>query len=332
MIEKAMNIPVAFCASEQYLSFTAVSIWSIICESSYAEFYSVYILHRQIPLERQKSFADLFTSQKNIKIEFINVSPLLEIYLPNSVRIKETWFSLLLAECLPSCEKIIALDSDLIVKRNLSELFQISVRNVYLAAALDPDFIGQFHSGNPFYRRYYSEVVPIPNPYRYFQGGVYLLNLKEIRKDFGSGELIREASRGYRFDDQDVLNMRCYRAVRIISMRWNVLYDSFGYRRNRVIALATKVVREEYEISRKDPWVIHYAGGERPWINPACDFGDAFWQVANSSPVASELREILCKANIEKKRSIHHPFLRAARWLLFITRRFRLVLREGKDA
>ena len=38
-----------------------------------------------------------------------------------------------------------------------------------------------------------------------------------------------------------------------------------------------------YFESRKNPKIVHYAGGEKPWVNASCDFSEIFWKEARQS-------------------------------------------------
>ena len=35
--------------------------------------------------------------------------------------------------------------------------------------------------------------------------------------------------------------------------------------------------------SRKSPFIIHYAGDEKPWNSPLCDYADVFWMYARQT-------------------------------------------------
>ncbi len=279
-------IPVVFCSSDEYLQYAVPAIWSVMSVGSADDTYCFYILHRGIDDKRQNEFKSWFSTWQNASMNFIDVSDIVHSYAFDIKEVKDTWLYLLIPECFPQYDKLVALDCDLIVKKDLSALYNTDIRDKILAAVPDPDFAGQFFGGNFKYRRYYRKTVKLDSPEKYFQGGVYLMNLERMRADFGKGELFKCAARRLKYDDQDVLNLMCGADILLLDMRWNVLYDSFGYRIKYIISLAPPHIRERYAESRLDPWIIHYAGGERPWADPSCDFGDEFWKVADDTPIA----------------------------------------------
>lgn len=316
-----MTVPIAFCSSEQYLDLVLTAVWSALLHRSYDDEYKIYILHIDISQEQQNRFNEALKSWGKCEVRFVDVSDSAAQYTAEE-QIKETWFSLLLPELFPEYRKILALDADLIVQRDLAELFSTNVDGVFLAAALDPDFIGQYHGGNPRYRKYYGTVVPLKNPYNYVQGGVYVMNLEQIREAFPHGVLFREAAeQRFLYDDQDEINLRCACAIRKLDMRWNVLYDSLGYRRRLVIGLAPKEVRDDYEAARSDPWIIHYAGGRRPWQDMDVDFAREFWMVADRTPAAERFHRRIEEEPKRHRRTLlpRRVFREARFWLRKIT-------------
>ena len=44
-----------------------------------------------------------------------------------------------------------------------------------------------------------------------------------------------------------------------------------------------------YTASRKDPKIIHYAGFEKPWVKPDCDFAPVYWSYARQTPFYEQL-------------------------------------------
>ena len=209
-------IPVAFCASEEYLDLVQTALWSILLHRESERPYRAYILCMDMAEELQARFRQEMAAWDGAEIIFLDVSAVVRRYVPDArTPVKETLFSLLLPELLSEEKRVITLDSDLIVCRDLEELFETDMDGAFLAAAPDPDFIGQYNSGNPEYRRYYRDVVPLSRPYGYFQGGVYVLDLEALRGGFPPGKLFTEAAeRRYRYDDQDVLNLYIRRQQR----------------------------------------------------------------------------------------------------------------------
>ena len=89
-----------------------------------------------------------------------------------------------------------------------------------------------------------------------------------------------------------------------LPFNWNVMHDCAG-RVHGVFDYAPAEVFQAYMASRKNPKVVHYAGFDKPWKNPWCDFGPLYWHYAQETPFALQMTAML--AGVEKpKPPVHH--------------------------
>ena len=49
--------------------------------------------------------------------------------------------------------------------------------------------------------------------------------------------------------------------------------------------------------SRSNPQIIHYAGFQKPWTDPDCDFASIYWRYARETPFYERLLKRVVKAN-----------------------------------
>ena len=92
-----------------------------------------------------------------------------------------------------------------------------------------------------------------------------LFNLDEFRKTYTVDEMLEYAtSYDWELLDQDVLNHFAEGRVKYLDMRWNVVMDWRDIRIARIIGIAPKHIFEEYMQARKDPYIVHYAGPDKP--------------------------------------------------------------------
>jgi lipopolysaccharide biosynthesis glycosyltransferase len=290
---KPESIAIVFSCSQQYLDYVCVSMWSVLSAGSENDRYDFFIFHCGIDNEAEESFRSYFSGWPNQTITFVNI----QMYMKNEnideddLTGKETVFGLLAPYVLEHCDQIIVIDGDTVVRRDLRCLWDTDIGRNLAGAVLDPDFIGQYHSGNKHYKEYYSNEVPIERPYEYVQGGVLLLNAEEIRKTYPEPDFFKLAiARKYKYDEQDIINQHYTGRISFLDMRWNVMHDNDRYRVRFVISLAPRKIYMQYLESRKNPWIIHFAGGDKPWNNPKCDFAHEFWAVAERTPVGELLR------------------------------------------
>lgn len=125
---------------------------------------------------------------------------------------KEAFYRIFIPELLgPRVKRALYLDSDLIVRKDITRLWRLPLRGFLAAAARDP-------SAPRMTRR-----LGLPKG-KYFNSGVLLINMEGWRK-FGVRErVIRHVQKNrsrIRFPDQDGLNAVLKGRVRFLSHYWN---------------------------------------------------------------------------------------------------------------
>lgn len=53
--------------------------------------------------------------------------------------------------------------------------------------------------------------------------------------------------------------------------------------------------------SRNNPQIIHYAGFQKPWTDPDCDFASIYWRYARETPFYERLLKRVVKATAPSK-------------------------------
>ena len=88
-------------------------------------------------------------------------------------------------------------------------------------------------------------------------------------------------------------------------MSWNVINDCDGRRILEVASRAPANLFEWYMQSRKQPYIIHYAGIQKPWKRASEDFAWKFWEIARITPYYEQILERLCNgAGLNKKNKV----------------------------
>ena len=189
----------------------------------------------------------------------------------------ETYNRLVLPEMLDDYDKIVYIDTDMVLKKDIAELYNIDINGYMLGACYDADTSGLYNGYQRDKKQYMDEVLKLEDPYSYFQAGTLIMNLEEFRKTYTVKEILDFAvSEKWQLLDQDILNVLCKNKVKYIDMRWNVMVDYADVRISEIIKLAPQWQNKMYMEARKDPYIIHYAGPDKPWYRPNIDFGDDF--------------------------------------------------------
>lgn len=260
-------ISVVMAASEEYLPYTAVAIHSMLRHGSAACHYDVILLHQQNFSPQGIALLEQVVSRwNNCTLRLLLVKKIETCYVSGHVS-TETYVRLMLPKLLPNYDKVLYLDSDLVVLKDISKLWaQTADAGIMLAGVEDFDVIGQYY-GVEFSMRYYIDhVLKLSCPERYIQAGVLCFYLDAIRAQLGSERLSQVAEKSkLRYFDQDVLNGVCHKKIALLDCRWNVVSDCDHYRISHIISHAPENLFRAYMQSRQDPWIVHYSGYRKPW-------------------------------------------------------------------
>ena len=164
------------------------------------------------------------------------------------------WYRVFLPELLPKNDKILYLDSDILIADNLSQLNLIDLTKYYVAAV---DNVLESEVEN------WPSELGIPTEQGYFNSGVLLLNLALLRAD-NICERVLEVGRcsniRLKWPDQDALNKVLGQKRVRLHPRWNCQNSLFYYSKAKK-HFGDNAVKE----ATRKPAVIHFEGGIKPW-------------------------------------------------------------------
>jgi len=260
------RINICFSINDKYTKHCGVVISSILENIDPNRRIAFYILHSK--LNKLNKFLLKKVVNNRAEIEFAKVDESLFKDCktpPKSHFRKENYFRLKISSILNKLNKALYLDSDTIVIKDISKLYDIDISNYYLACIEDTDeFIKQRWMNNGF---------TCKDNYRYYNSGVLLLNLKKWREDNLENKLMHllATSKAYfRWVDQDALNAIVNYDLKYLEDGWNfMLRLSGGY---------TKKHREIVEnYNKEDIKILHYATKCKPWVMLKKDYYSNFY-------------------------------------------------------
>jgi lipopolysaccharide biosynthesis glycosyltransferase len=171
----------------------------------------------------------------------------------------------------PRVERLLYLDSDVLVHGGLGPLWELPLGDAPVAAVRDGMIRSMAYEGG----------IPgagpgVPSTAPYFNSGVLLMNLPVWRRLDVTGQcleyLVAQRDR-LRFPDQDALNLVCFdRWVRLRSI-WNdtVLWWLKG---------------DDHETVRREVRISHFAGPNKPWQRrfPSAGYRERYLELAARVP------------------------------------------------
>lgn len=271
-MNKADSVNLFFACDDGYIPFLAVTLSSIKKHKSPDRDYSIRILNTGISeCHKETIFSSL--AERGFNIQFVDITEKVEQISEKlhtrDYYSKTTYYRLFIPELYPSLDKALYLDCDIVVLSDIAELYDTELGKNLVGAVADG-----FVQGISRLHGYVTARVGVRVPEDYFNAGVLLMNLKEMRKA-GFGEKFVDLISKVTFQvaqDQDYLNALCMGRRAVIGGEWNCMP---GY--------------TEPDCESK---LIHYNLDSKPWHKDGLEFGDIFWKYADATPYAERIREI----------------------------------------
>jgi lipopolysaccharide biosynthesis glycosyltransferase len=231
-----------------------VAITSLIEHRNPQTRYDIYVIAAELSETEINKFYEFRANQADIHI--INVS------LKKFEGIRKSFY-ITPAACLkfdlpnliPQYEKVLYLDGDILIQKDLSDLFAINIDDAYAGVVKDIVLT--------------DNDLHIKN---YFNSGIMLLNLKLLRESNMSAALLhlRKSSTGFTYMDQDCFNLLFEKKVQFLPVTYNCFYGFFLRFRNKYtldyINQVFGTAYASYDEMKKDSHIVHLIG----WDKPGC--------------------------------------------------------------
>ena len=211
--------------------------------------------------------------QENIKIEFVNLNKHInkikkQLYTRDYYS-KATYYRLLIPQIYPQYKKAIYIDADIVILDDIANLYQIDIKDNLIGGVTD----GAIRNFSAL-KDYVERVVGEKDWHYYFNAGVILMNLEELRK-FKFQDKFLYLLENVKFtvaQDQDYLNRLCKGRVELIDSNWDVMPCN------------SKNHQDEHKLK-----IVHYNLGDKPWHHDNVPFGDYFWKYAEKTEFYKEI-------------------------------------------
>lgn len=290
--EKRKIIPVVFSTDNNYVPYFAVAVESLKRVASSDCLYFVAVLNTDLTEQNIERIANL--SDEKFKVQCFNVGRIVNTkrFYNRSHYSIAMYYRLLIAELFACFSRVLYLDCDLILKKNIETLLDIELGKNVVAAARNPV---QYYN-----LRYVEYTLQIPSS-KYFNSGVIVIDtynfLHEKIKD-KCFELLSKF-KNLQCPDQDLLNMACYGKVTYLPLNWN-----FQWHQGMEVKPELKLHEDEYDSyfsAARDYYILHFTSGNKPWIKPQFPLSYEFWRIARQTYF---YEEILYKNTIDKMQYI----------------------------
>lgn len=259
MTKQNKTIPIFFAVDDNYVPHLCVALRSLIDNCSKKYDYQINILIDSLSDESRHTICEMQTD--NIKVAFVSVEEKLrEICARLHMRdyyTKATYYRFFIPEIFSQYDKGIYLDCDIVITDDISKLYNCHLGH-NLAAAIPDEVITDIE----VFAQYSENVLALPRR-KYFNAGIMVMNLEEMRK-FRIEERFAEILNQRTFSvaqDQDYLNVLCRNRILYLSKSWN------------------KTPMPDSDLS-VTPHIVHYKINFKPWRYDNIPYAELFWEYA----------------------------------------------------
>ncbi|HEB9332198.1 TPA: HAD-IA family hydrolase, partial [Campylobacter coli] len=294
------SINIVFAVDKNYIPYLSVALQSLIENSSDKFNYDICILHSDINDEEIQIFSKL--EKANISIRFVNIKK----YIIHSIQQKgivfhtrsyftiSIYYRLYIPLIFKNFNKVLYIDSDIIINEDIANLFHTSLDNHPLGAVKDVAVILACRRLEKSWENDMLESIKkcsINNYLNYFNSGVLIydinmcnyLNITEKclnKMKLVNGDLY--------LPDQDILNSVFQGNVKFLPQKWNFEWTIALSEKDYNLYVPKEIVKE-YEESKEKPSLIHYISPTKPWNSPHFTYSNIWWKYARKNDFYGQL-------------------------------------------
>lgn len=270
-------IPVVFATDQNYVPYCGVAISSLIRNACPDYSYEISVLYDRISTAGMIRLEHLSTDYAKVRCICIHDHIAnLKVMEYNHLTIASA-YRLIIPDVLPAYEKILYLDSDIVVNADIAELYHMDIGDNILGAAH-----GYFKKDDDeFMYKHITQTLGI-SVQNFFNAGILVMNTKAFRENNVKERcfsLLSQRTDLY-FMDQCAMNIVCEGKVHFLPSEWNFEWQYL-------------FSTEEHELKPMDQLaIIHYDGIEKPWDYPGQILADCFWAYARKTVFYEEILQI----------------------------------------
>lgn len=270
-------IPVAFISDENFIMQTAVAITSLARNKFDTTEYKVYVIAAECSEMAESKLKNLETLFKGIKVEIKRTG--LDMYrdikqmahIPISCLLKFD-----LCDIIPEEDKIIYLDGDIVVRKDLTDFYEIDLGDNYLAGVPSLDLV-------------FSEETKLVN------AGILLFDAKKMRENKMRDILVekRRSLGDSGSMDQKTFNLVMKDQIGYLPYEYNCIPGKImgAERGTYTIEKLNDLYNTSFENSKdlvENAAIWHYATGDKPWKYSFIYGADEWYENYLASPYGSE--------------------------------------------
>ena len=276
-------IPIFFATDDNYMPYLDVALTSLVEHTTNENMYKIYVLNTGLSTEYKNMMKRL--EKDNVEITFYDMSFYIDGIKEKLKSVMHfglaTYYRLFIQSLFPQYTKVLYLDCDIVVLKDVAELYSFDLGDNMLAGAIE-----QFILHTPEYSTYTKYAIGVDSS-KYINAGILIMDLEKFRKERIEQKFVHLLV-NYNFDlcdpDQAYLNFLCKDKILILPNGWN---------------------KTNYPVACEgDLNIVHFALAEKPWQSDVKNC-ELFWKYAKKSAfydIIKQNREKFSEEQREAKR------------------------------
>lgn len=249
-----MLIPLILAFTPNYVVPASVTLRSLLWATPKEVCYDVICLVGYEPDEKLLSLLSLIDDgTERLSFRFMNLSEKLKDAYYDPTYTAAANYRLVIAEELPEYNRAMYMDCDIVIRQDVSQLFEnIDLEGYYMAGVVEASSDWQIHNYTKLGLRFKE----------YINSGFLIMNLELMRQDKLSDKFVSILqTEALEYPDQDAINIVCQGKLKFLPPRYNSIRSFFAHG-DKGNFLRVYTLRDWKGIRRKG--TIHYTGG-KPW-------------------------------------------------------------------
>lgn len=278
-------IPIFFSIDDNYAPFLKIALSSMIEHSNKENEYRIYVLYSKLSDANKLDITNFLSNHSNYTCEFVDmnshIAEIADALFTRDYYSKTTYYRLFIPRLFPQYDKALYIDSDIIILDDIANLYNIDLGTNLIGATPDesvqiiPEFI-----------TYVEKYLGIKHEH-YFNAGVILMNLDELRK-FDFEKKFVSLLHQIKFSvaqDQDYLNAICKDRVTYVPSVWD------------------KMPFPNSNVKESDLKLIHYNLTFKPWHYDGILYEEIFFKYVDKVGLRETINNIKANFTEEDKKA-----------------------------
>ncbi len=274
---------IVFISDDNYAMPTIVAATSLYANKNESTCYTVHILCSSVSESNLKAMKRLSRPDFDVDVRIMNDILKYEDLDIETLHVSSAaLYKFDIANIFSDLDKILYLDGDILVQKDLSDLFEADISSYYAAVVKDYKPMT--------YDPPQTERLGIPKHTAYFNSGVMLMNLCKLRNDNIYDKLINYRKTGVNFFmDQDALNVVFREQVLYLPLQYNVMSSVMGHFSGKLLKKYYGLNTSDKEKIYGDASIVHLCTKYKPWDYSNVPFADEWYAHYLTSPIDGTL-------------------------------------------